>query len=244
MQGQTEAVPTVNEPVENAFEYRLATDDIQPLQHPVGEDLFGGLIAGSDQQRGSLVPAFCRAYTRETGRKVIAVHAAKGATTLGEWLRGTQRYHYSFLKMKAGLKKASSIETVDRVYYVWLQGESDALIQTTEEEYLKRLLVYKNDLKKDVGIEKFAIIKVGYFASEATWLKEDKAVRAEWDENIMRAQERAVKEDEDFVMLTRVCTELSRKTECINPEACGHYTNASMEIIGAEAGKALALLQA
>jgi hypothetical protein len=43
-------------------------------------------------------------------------------------------------------------------------------------------------------------------------------------------------------MLTRVCPELSLKPEYINPEASGHYNNAAMEIIGSEAGKALAKL--
>ena len=56
----------------------------------------------------------------------------------------------------------------------------------------------------------------------------------------MSAQERAVVEDSDFTMLTRVCTELSMNPEYINPEATGHYNNAAMEIIGTEAGKAIA----
>ena len=56
----------------------------------------------------------------------------------------------------------------------------------------------------------------------------------------MRAQERAVEEDSDFVMLTRICTELSQNPEYINPQASGHYNNVGMEIIGKEAGKELA----
>ena len=56
------------------------------------------------------------------------------------------------------------------------------------------------------------------------------------------AQERVVSEDSDFVMLTRVCTELSMNKDYINPEASGHYNNKGMEIIGTEAGKALAAI--
>ena len=239
MQGQTECAPTDNQPVQGAFEFRFETNALQPLQHPVGENLWG-VIAESDQQRGSLVPAFCEAYVKATGRKVAAVHAAKGATTIGEWLRGTQRYHYAAIKMKAALQKVQETERIGRIYYVWLQGESDALIQTTEEEYLGRLIAYKNDLKKDVGIHKFCIIKVGYFAATAVWLKDDMGVREEWDEAIQRAQERAAQTDEDFVMLTDICTKMSRHAEYINPQACGHYTNAGLERIGNVAGQSLA----
>ena len=99
-----------------------------------------------------------------------------------------------------------------------------------------------DDLKKEITIEKFAIIKVGYFASEATWLRTQKELWIEWDEAIQNAQERAVKEDTDFVMLTRICPNLSKDTDFINPEACGHYNNSAMEIIGTEAGNALANL--
>jgi hypothetical protein len=243
MQGQTESFPTVNPVIENAYEYRLKEDAILPLQHPVGEDLFNDAMLGSHLQRGSLLPAFCKAYVQATGNKVLAVHTAKGATTVGEWLRGTQRFHYAIIKMKSAIQKLLSTgETLGKIYFVWLQGESDALIQTTEEEYLQRLKQFKDDLKKEITIEKFAIIKVGYFASEATWLRAQKERWIEWDEAIQNAQERAVKEDTDFVMLTRICPNLSKDADFINPEACGHYNNSAMEIIGTEAGNTLANL--
>ena len=55
----------------------------------------------------------------------------------------------------------------------------------------------------------------------------------------MRAQEKDVEIDSDFVMLTRVCTELSMNSEYINPSASGHYNNKALDIIGIEAGTAL-----
>ena len=82
---------------------------------------------------------------------------------------------------------------------------------------------------------------MGYFYCNSQWHKggtyEHKIA---CDETIMSAQERAVKEDSDFVMLTRVCTELSMNKDYINPEASGHYNNEAMEIIGTEAARALA----
>ncbi len=245
MQGQTEGCPEINPQIEGALEYRALSDELIPLQHPVGENYGwdGMLLAGSSEGGGALVPAFCRAYVKETGKEVIAIHAARGATTLGEWQKGTYRFVYMAEKIRGGIRKAKERGEVEHIYYVWLQGESDSMIGTSEEEYLESLIRYKNTLKKEFGIEKFGIIKVGYFFSllrhtnVSTYEEKKKN-----DETIMRAQERAVETDSDFVMLTRVCPQLSMQQEYINPKASGHYNNAAMEIIGESAGKTLAKL--
>jgi len=245
MQGQTGALPEVNEAVEGALEYKLTNNELVPLRLPVGEDLGGNkYLLGASHGCGSLIPAFCRAYVAETGREVVAISACRGDTTVEDWQKGTYRYRTAAHKMKRGIAKAESLGKVEHIYYVWLQGESDAVIESTEDEYVERLTRLKNTLKAEVGIEKFGIIKVGYFYCTSQWHKnvsnyDDKK---KCDETIMSAQERAVSEDSDFVMLTRVCTELSMKSEYINPEASGHYNNAAMEIIGAEAAKGLAAI--
>ena len=246
MQGQTEGLPAVNTPVENALEYRLIGDKVIPLLHPVGEEL-GGLdkhTLGSHQGGGSLVPAFCSAYTKKSGKKVVAIHVARGSTTIAEWQKGTQRYHAIAEKIRYGLKKAEEIEKVEKIYFVWLQGESDAIIGTETDKYLHNLIQLKNDLKADFGIDKFGIIKVGYFFCISSWhthvsTYEKKRV---CDEKIMQAQEIAVSQDSDFVMLTRVCPEFSQDAKYINPDASGHYNNATMDVIGELAGSALATL--
>lgn len=242
MQGQTEGCPNSNEPVKGALEYRVIENALVPLQHPVGEAYGWESLAGAFEGGGSLVPAFCRAYVEATGREVVAIHAARGNTTLGEWQKGTHRFKYMADKIRAGIEKAKASGEVEHIYYVWLQGESDAIIGTGEEEYLESIIRYKNTLKKEFGIEKFGLIKVGYFFCISQWHTRLSTYeeKKKCDEAIMRAQERAVNEDSDFVMLTRVCTKLSMDTAYINPKASGHYSNAGMEIIGTEAGKTLA----
>ena len=153
MQGQTEGLPIVNERVDGALEYKFRTDEFVSLKHPVGENI-GEWILQANGGGGSLVPAFCRAYVKETGREVIAIHVAKGNTTLAEWLQGTQSYHTARKKICAALKKARSSFHVERVFYVWLQGESDSIIATTQEEYTQRLIAYKNLLKTIYGWNK------------------------------------------------------------------------------------------
>ena len=61
MQGQTECDPK-DEPVANAAEYRVLTDELVPLKNPVGEDIGEkgreDLLA-SHLGHGSLIPYFC-----------------------------------------------------------------------------------------------------------------------------------------------------------------------------------------
>lgn len=242
MQGQTEGLPFVNAPVEGALEYRVQENALIPLKHPVGEAYGEESLAAAFGGGGSLVPAFCRAYVENCGQEVAAIHAARGNTTLGEWQKGTHRFYYAAQKIRAGIEKVKEEYEVGKVYYVWLQGESDAIIHTSEEEYLRALITYKNTLKTEFGIDKFGLIKVGYFFSISQWhtqVSNPEEKRA-CDEAIMRAQERAAKEDSDFIMLTRLCTDLSLRSEYINPQASGHYNNLAMELIGEEAGKKLA----
>ena len=242
MQGQTGAMPEINEPVERALEYKVLGNVLEPLKLPVGEDLGGNkYLLGASHNCGSLIPAFCRAYISESGKDVVAISACRGDTTVEDWQKGTYRYRTACDKIKKGIAKAKTLGEVDHIYFVWLQGESDAIIESTEDEYLERIVRLKNTLKNELGIEKFGIIKVGYFYCTSQWHKGgDYETKKRCDETIMQAQERAVAEDSDFIMLTRVCTELSMKPEYINPEASGHYNNAAMDIIGTEAGKALA----
>ena len=245
MQGQTEGLPLKNESIKNAREYHIIGDELIDLKHPVGEDYYPeiGLMAASEGG-GSLIPSFCKAYVEETGREVVAIHAARGNTKLSTWLKGTPRYEYVAKKIQSGIKKVQQENEIKHIYYVWLQGESDAINGTTAEEYYKGLKEYKNSLKQEFGIEKFGIIKVGYFYSISQWhthistFEEKKAC----DEAVMLGQELAVKRDSDFIMLTRICTEMSLIPKYINPNASGHYNNLAMDIIGLEAGMALAKL--
>ncbi len=243
MQGHTECLPEPNDPVGGALEYRYLTDELVPLCHPVGEDISGDLVWRAGKGHGSLVPACCRAYVELTGREVIAIHAAKGNSMVSEWQKGTDRYDCALRKYLGCFEKVKKVGEIGRVYYLWLQGESDAIDHTSEAVYKERLTAYKNGLKEDVGIDRFGIIEVGYFSPAATWVDWSAEEGFACDEEIIKAQENLPGEDPDFVLLTRVCKDLSLRPKYINPDAPGHYNNLAMEIIGTEAGKALAELK-
>lgn len=224
MEGQTEAVPSDTAPVPGCLEYKLLSRSYVPLAHPAGEDVpphLGGPYLG----RGSLLPDFCRAYRRCRPVTVAAVHAALGATDIDAWAPASPLYEAAVGKFRAAVEDAP--EPVEHIYYIWLQGESDALRRRTADEYFERLVRFKNALRADCGIERFGIIRVGYFAAPAD------------DEAIMEAQERAAAEDGDFLLLTRLAALLSRDADFLNPEFAGHFNNRAMTWLGQSAGESL-----
>lgn len=228
MQGQTECDPRDKE-VTGAKEFRFLTKSFVPLKNPVGEDI-GEMLLASHLGHGSLVPYFAESYREKTKRDVICVHVAKGATVISQWLKsdteGKDRYAKLIEKVTACRELLR--EEVGRTYFIWLQGESDALSKTTEDVYLSRLRELKKDLEEDLGIDKFMIIEVGYFASHFDGKDADEAIQ--------RAQEKAAEEN-GFAMLTDIAKELSLDFVNMNPEAVGHFNNASMKTIGKVAGE-------
>ena len=240
MQGQTEGIPAVNHVVRYAYEYRYLSDTFVSLKHPVGEDISVGeesVFLRAHKGGGSLIPAFCREYVRRSGKKTTAIHVAKGATKIEEWLPGTTRYRVLTDKINKGIEKAKSIERVEKICFVWFQGCSDAIEQTSYDTYKKMFVELKNSLKRDTGITEFGLIRVGYFASVVHWLKTGAtaAERKVWDETIMRAQEDIARENDDCAILTRICSRLVTDKRYVNPEEDGHYNNAGMERIGKSA---------
>ena len=239
MQGTTESRPIIK-PIKKAWEFLLMGGRFVPLNHPIGEtfaDENDSWLFEACGKNGSLVPDFMKEYVKSRG-EAVAVHVARGDTTIAEWQKGTKRYELALMKIKSCIAKLG--DKIDKIFLVYLQGESDAYKRTEKEDYKKLLINFKNDLKSEINLEKFGIIKVGYFASQVSMTKENgKEANIELDERIMKAQEEVVSEDKDFLMLTRICTELSLDKKYMNPNAEGHYNNRAMKIIGKSAAKAL-----
>ncbi|MBE6612518.1 MAG: sialate O-acetylesterase [Ruminococcaceae bacterium] len=227
MEGQTGA-PDPGSLQPGLFEYHLLTDSLVPLQNPTGEDI-GELLEAADQGHGSLIPYLCGRYRELTGREPLAVHTAKGATRIDQWLPGTPLYDKMIEKIRGAMKHAENIE---RVYFFWLQGESDALAETPPELYRERMIELKNALKKDVGIQRFAIIEVGWFAYIYN-------PGSTYDRFIMDVQEELPRIDPDFTLVTDICLTLSRDTRYLNPHAAGHFNNEAMRLIGTAAAEGL-----
>lgn len=249
MQGQSDML-TENEEVEGAFEYKMLTDSIAPLKNPVGEDIRYDGSAGyrfyegtdadawlGDNGLGSacyghtnLVPEFCRAYVKKTGRGVLAVHAAKGSTEIEYWMKGNPGYTLLLKKTlmaKAALEKLNG-GAAGNVYFVWLQGESDAIFRKSRKEYCEKLIELGGDLRKDTGMRRFGIIKVGRFTGDSR------------DDCIIGAQEDAAKNHpEMFLMLSETAEKMENMPGMMNPSVGGHYSARGLEFLGKEAGETL-----
>ncbi len=243
MQGQTEKLTSASI-VENAYEYKYLDDTIVLLKNPVGEDIKtdntkGELIKEKtdlfawlkEHKTGSacygntnLVPEFCRAYIKETDKEVLAVHIAKGSTEIHQWLPETDGYDIIVKKASAAIKKA---DKADKIYFVWLQGESDAVFGKSKAYYKEKITVLKDALKKDLGIEKFGVIRVGRFTKD------------ERDFEIINAQTEICEENPDFLMLTETAIEINENPRFMNPYVGGHYSAEGLELLGSLSGEAL-----
>lgn len=243
MQGQTEAVVTTDA-VKGAFEYKYLDNELVPLKTPVGENIMlngrrgydltqdcdlgawvdSHLVGAACYGNENLVPSFCSEYIKVTGREVMAVHIARGSSTIEMWLPGTPRYDIIVKKSLAAIKKAKA---VDNVFFVWLQGESNAITSTPKEQYKKMIELLCDALKKDIGINKFGVIRVGRFTNDAR------------DDEIILAQDEVCSQNPDFLMLTDIATTLNTQTEHMNPYCKGHYSAKGMVVLGTAAGKTL-----
>ena len=245
MQGQTERFPEDISSIDGAYEYRFLTDEIVNLKHPVGENInhFGktldakayteigellkdaALLAPVDDN-ANMVPEFCKSYVKTTNRNVVAAHVAKGSTVIDYWLKDGQGYKMLAKKVKGAIKKVNP----EHIYFVWLQGESDAVRGLLKKEYKKKMLDLNDLLKKELGVEKFGVILVGRFTMN------------EQDDEIIEAQKEVCNEHDDFYMLTTITEELVYKEEYMNPFVRGLYNSAGQELIGKIAGEALGRL--
>lgn len=246
MQGQTERLSEAV-PVAGAVEYRFTSDAFVPLQNPVGEDLTydhqlgyafangcnaavwrqSHVLGSACYGHTNLLPAFCRAYLAQTHGEVIAVHAAKGSTQIHDWLPSTDGYNALVKKASAAIQKAKNEYTLGKIYFVWLQGESDAIFSVKREEYKERLIRLNDALKKDLQIQTFGIIRVGRFVNDAR------------DDEIINAQTEICREHPDFLMLTDKATEFNQSPSHMNPVVAGHYSAYGLEELGRLAGEVL-----
>ncbi|MBQ8684034.1 MAG: hypothetical protein IJ518_05930 [Clostridia bacterium] len=171
MMGESETL-LEKDVVDGALEYLWLTDEAVPLCDPIGENIRFDRMPGyplTDSQdipnwnnyhiigascygHTSLVPSFCRAYIDGTGRQVLAAHIAKGCTLLSQWLPGADNYRMLVEKAKGAIRKAEQTGKLGYVWFVWLQGESDAIVGNDKETYKKQLIHLDDSLRSEVRL--------------------------------------------------------------------------------------------
>ena len=200
------------------------------VRHPVGETIANKdgvvLLEPAVEGRGSLMPAFAKAYYEQSGRKACYAHCAKGATTVCQWQPGTERYEALVKKARGAIACLEREDyTVGHRSFVWLQGESDAIENTPPGEYIEKMKALADKLQEDLSIEYFMIIRVGKFYDFPC-------------EVIMEAQEQLCREDERFYMLTRVTSTFTVENGLMQDgDWAFHYTNKGYDLVGDIAGR-------
>jgi len=247
MQGETDVLSSTKR-INGALEYRYLTDTAVPLCNPVGENItYNGLEGYTftfeiDSQKWlethalgascfgytNLVPSFCDAYCKKTRREVLAVHAAKGSTAIESWMPGRPQYQMLIAKAFSAIRYAETHGGVGQIFFVWLQGESDAIMSNTKQYYKDSIIRLYDALSDTLQITKFGIIRVGHFCGD------------ERDLEIIGAQDEVCYEHTGFLMLTTLTEQLSTISDCMHPHSKGHFSAKGLEILGTAAGEALA----
>ncbi len=247
MQGESETL-TTTEIITGAYEYRYLTDTAAPLQNPVGEDIrydgTQGILFSHDTDlvpwleahalgsscygHTNLVPSFCNIYRQKSNREVLAVHAAKGCSAMQVWMPGKPQYQILIQKSQAAIRYAQEHGGAGQIFFVWLQGESDAKLAKSKQYYKESITKLYDALSDTLGIMKFGIIRVGHFCGDAR------------DTEIIEAQDEICCEHNGFLMLTTITEQLEKTDDGMNPDVPGHYSAKGLEMIGTAAGEALA----
>ena len=170
MVGRETSRYTVDIPEGYAYEYKYLTDGLTELKNPVGET-FGQAEVSSGS---SIVPQFCADYVEATGRKVIAVHVARGGQEIAKFMQGQTLYNNIVDKYSACLEylETSGEYSVGHTFYVMFQGESDSLNTSTgkttsKEQYISNYMNFHDGLQQEFDFEFGAIIYTGRNTNES-----------------------------------------------------------------------------
>lgn len=148
----------------------------------------------------NLIPQFCKTYYEKTGHKVIAVLAANGGEKIANFLPSTDDdygdvnrqmiYESMVEKYRAAIKYADDHELkIGNRLWVAFQGEAD-VGRITPLEYKRLFFKVQNNLKKDLKMEKGAIIATSHRIGTNLYEKVN---------NIHKAQKQLAVENKDII---------------------------------------------
>ena len=151
----------------------------------------------------NMIPQFCQTYYKLTGHKVIAVFAAQGGVPIQTFLpHGDKRnnlrkcncYMYEALKTKYKAAEKFAREKqlkIGNKLYIIAQGEANTEFNTSTNTYKEIYMAVHKNLKRDLGIEKGAIVETSYIAGNITM---------EQLNRVHIAQEEIIKKESDIIL--------------------------------------------
>ena len=185
------------------YEFRAVTDPnhLHVLEEPFGEHENRGALDDTEilERNGSMATAFVNAYYEETRTPVVG----------------------RLEEAKECLKKEKV--RIRHIYMLWFQGEADANLKTTKDEYkamLRQLVSYM----EEQGVEACFLVQLGPDLTDPSKHQE-----------IMEAQLEICEESEDIVLVSELPAELTG--EDMKDEGGIHFTQKALNLIGEDAGK-------
>lgn len=147
-----------------AWEFRAVSDPtkLYPLTEQFGylENNPAG-IWEPGMKTGSMVTSFVETYLNDSEKNVVALSASKGGSSILEWQPGTPYYRdllERIHKAKNWLTQAGC--QIERVTFLWLQGETDGDLKRSAEEYQGLATTFfKRLLEKDV--DEIFVLEIG-----------------------------------------------------------------------------------
>ncbi len=208
------------------YEYRAVTDPdtLHVLSEPFGENENRGALDDTEilERKGSLVTAFVNAYYEKTGTPVVAISASRGSSSLNGWLN-SGRVEEAKERLNAAKECLKKEKIRPRhIYMVWFQGEADANLKTTGEEYQTMLRQLVDDMEEE-GVEDCFLIELGPDLTDPQKHQE-----------IMEAQLEACEKNDDIILVSTLPTELTGSD--MKDEGGIHFTQKALNLIGEDAG--------
>ena len=209
------------------YEFRAVTDPdhLHVLEEPFGENENRGALDDTEilERKGTMATAFVNAYYEETGTPVVAISASVGSSSLNGWLNSGRKEEAA-----ARLEEAKECMRKEKIhirhtYMLWFQGEADANLKTTGEEYkgmLRQLVSYM----EEQGVEACFLIQLGPDLTDPAKHQE-----------IMQAQLEICDEEDDIILVSELPASLTG--EGMKDEGGIHFTQKALNLIGEDAGK-------
>lgn len=210
------------------YEYRAITqpETLTVLQEPFGAEEHKKDYLDDREllnRGGSLVTSFVNAYYRETKERVVAVSASRGSAQISSYNRYLVK---DVIERLEGAKQTMTAQKVNirHIYMVWFQGETDAYVGTTADEYVGGMQKLLYTLQP-YGVEKCFLIQIGNAKMG------EETVETSYIQDV---QKNLCEADENFVLVSECAKTISEPPFM---EDGIHFTQQGLNLIGEEAGK-------
>ena len=227
-QGEDATKATVLEDGEG-YEFRAVSDPTKLYKAVEPFGITENNDAITDTQTGGMITSIMKSYYRDRKVPIVGVLATCGGSGIDQWQPNTTFYNEAV--RRANLAKTWLINNgyvIEHILLVYCQGEHEArIVEKNTFNYWKPMIDnIVIGLKKDVGIEKCFMIRIGNVIGDNNKFA-----------NMIEIQTNICKYYSDYILLT---TKLSEMNDRGLMRTKYHYIQSAYNEIGLDAGKNLA----